>query len=153
MKKVRAFVLILVLCLPFSAFAGDRRMERMLHRMELSQEQRDQIEEIDAAARGTQFTLGEELQRARDDLHAALSDPEVEEAKLRELHAVILENRTAAMRLRFDKMLQIRNVLNDDQKRQFQRHMRRHREFLMERWRAKEKKMGKRAKRLKQNKE
>jgi len=110
---------------------GDRR-QRWIEKLNLSQEQKNQIAEIREKYRDRISPLREKYKSARQELRTMLNGT-ARDAQIRAKHREVVRLRQQLENLRFDSTLEMRNVMTVEQRQEFaklmeerrQRHRRR----------------------------
>lgn len=100
---------------------GDREKSRdmIFEQLKLSPDQKSQLKDIKNKTKDEMKALREKKRSLFKQMRAAFKNNENDE-KLRSLHNEMQGVRAKLSGLRFESMLQIRGVLNEDQRRQFQ---------------------------------
>lgn len=101
-------------------------MQKMMQALDLSDEQKLQIKEIRDASRGDGQNLKEMAKKAKEDFKAAMASGASDEV-LKQKFSVMQDAVQAMKESRFDQMLKIRALLNDEQRKKFQELRQRHR--------------------------
>lgn len=126
--KFPIFLLSAALLLSSSSFARGHKgghWKKVMEKLELTADQQKQLESIKEKSKVNMKANKEELKQARQNFETSLdqdkSDEEIRTAfqKVRELKAKMAE-------LRFEQMLQIRQILNKDQRQKFRELKRNH---------------------------
>ncbi len=110
---------------------GDRR-QRWIEKLNLSQEQKNQIAEIREKYRDRMSPLREKYKSARQELRTMLNGT-ARDSQIRAKHREVVRLRQQLENLRFDSTLEMRNVMTVEQRQEFaklmeerrQRHRRR----------------------------
>ncbi len=97
---------------------GDKRprVERRADRLDLSEEQREQIESIHEAARDEVAGLRKDMLRLRHDIRGEMLEDDPDAGKLRRLAEQMGEIRTQLQIHRLETQLAVRGVLTPDQR-------------------------------------
>ncbi|MDA9951168.1 Spy/CpxP family protein refolding chaperone [Oligoflexaceae bacterium] len=102
---------------------GGKRMEKMLETLNLTPEQKTEIQDLHKNEREENKARREKAKLAGDAFDTAVADPKSTSEKLTELHEAMIAGKTEQMRARFGKMLKMRSVLDESQRVEFQKLM------------------------------
>lgn len=100
---------------------GERgpKMEKMLESLDLNAEQKTKIFELNKSSKDEIKTLKAANREARKSFEDATKDATKNDEELRKLHDLFVESKSKMMKARFEKMLKIRSVLTEEQRKKF----------------------------------
>lgn len=116
----------------------ERRFQQMAVELNLTPEQKQQIEAQRQAHRQQLQKLREELRQKKDDLKAELQKPELDMARVQQIHAQIKALLAQKEDQRLQGILQMRNILTPEQFAQFHLKMEESRKNFRDRFRGPE---------------
>ncbi len=98
---------------------GEDRGNKMRKELGLSDEQAKKMKEIHQKNKGTHKELRDKEKVAREDLQKALGNPKATNEEIQSKYNAAEEARAAAHKNRFAVMLEIRAILNEEQRAKF----------------------------------
>lgn len=98
---------------------GEERGDKMRKELGLTDEQAQKMKEIHQKNKGAHKELREKEKVAREDLHKALGNPKATNEEIQTKFNVAEEARAAAHKNKFSGMLEIRALLNEEQRAKF----------------------------------
>ncbi len=95
----------------------------MLKQLDLTSEQKTALKELRKSAKESNKARKESSKKAREVFRVAIANPATSKEDLSKLHENMITLKMESMRAHFEKMLQIREILNDDQRAKFHKMM------------------------------
>lgn len=113
----RLILLILISIAPLTLFGKPRNldMDAILEQLELKPEQKSQIKKIYNIEKEKHKEIRKIENEARKNFFRGISDPKISNEKLTALHEIFISKKVDEMRSYFNKMIQIRSILNEKQ--------------------------------------
>lgn len=127
-----AIGLILNIQLLFAQGGNDeppQRMHRMERMLDLTDEQQSQMEDLRLKFEKEKLPLQSQIQKLRSDLKLELVKDQFDQKKVDQLVDQINSARKEIQKKRISHMREVRNILNDDQKKKFDMHVLSDRKF------------------------
>lgn len=105
---------------------GMHRMERML---DLTDEQQSQMEDMRLKFEKEKLPLQSQIHKLRSDLKLEMVKDQLDQRKVNQIIDQISATKTEMQKKRISHMREVRNILNDDQKKKFDMHILSDRKF------------------------
>ena len=120
---MRLYTILIILLFVLGSghgLAGQKHMKKMFAELNLTEEQQKQVKAVHQEMKLLISEARDNNKVARDAFMNAAKDPNKGDDELRQLHETMVSAKTSMMRLRFDKMIKTRAILNPEQKAKFQ---------------------------------